>query len=314
MREKEFKPIIDRDKHEKDAIKYLSKHLEFLTDIVNYGSNLIPRAYDSSDKKLEDIIVIAVLLKQIILMIDAAEVLISQGAVTAAYLQARATFEASLYIEWILKSDSEKKARYYYISNLRRQRLWALRFDDSTIESQAFIEALEPVKEHIDTKDLGNLQRQAEEEVTGIDALLLKPGWKEISEEYEKVKNKSIGAERDWYRLLGVSSIRQLAKRVGRLGMYELYYSRSSEVIHGTAYKDHIRLGKGKITFEPVRQLKDANLVLRFINITAIDTFKSVLTHYRYGELTNFARKYTLDWRNAFLNVPSISYSIEGGK
>ena len=79
MKEKEFKSIIDRERHEKDAKQYLSKNINFLTDLVNYGSNLIPRAYDSSNKRLEDIIVIAVLLKQVISMIDAIEVLISKG-------------------------------------------------------------------------------------------------------------------------------------------------------------------------------------------------------------------------------------------
>jgi len=311
MKEKEFKLIIDRERHEKDAKQYLSKHINFLIDLVNYGSNLIPRVYGSSNKKLEDIIVIAVLLKQVISMIDAIEVLISKGAVSAAHLQARAAFEASLYIDWILQEESEKKARYYYISNLRNQRLWALRFKTGTAEERIFSEAFEHIEQYTKTNDTEDLEKQAEEEISKIDTLLSKPSWNEISNEFEKTKNKKTGAERDWYKLLGITSIRQLAKEVGRLGEYDLFYSRSSEVMHGTAYKDHIQFGKGTITFEPVRQLKDINLILRFITLTVIACYVSILKHYRYGELTHFRRKYTQDWRQEFLNIPFISYTSQ---
>jgi hypothetical protein len=244
-------------------------------------------------------------------MIDAIEVLISKGAVGAAHLQARAAFEASLYIDWILQKESEKKAKYYYIANLRNQRLWALRLKTGTPEKQIFSEAFRDIQKYIKTDDMENLGKQAEEEIPKIDSLLSKAGWNEISNEFEKTKNKKTGAERHWYRLLGITSIRQLAKQVGRLGEYDLFYSRGSEVMHGTAYKDHIQFGKGTITFEPIRQLKDINIVLRFTTLTAIACYISILKHYRYGELTHFRRKYTQDWRQEFLNIPSISYTSQ---
>jgi hypothetical protein len=152
MKEKEFKLILDREKHEADVRQHFSKHVELLIDLANYGSNLIPRAYDSSGKKLEDIVVIGILLKQVVSMIDAVEVLISKGAVGPAMLQARAAFEASLYIDWILKWEPEKKAKYYYVSNLRNQRLWVLRFKTGTQERGLELPPLErfdlPMKMH----------------------------------------------------------------------------------------------------------------------------------------------------------------------
>ena len=311
MKEKEFKLIIDRERHEKDAQTYLSKHTELLIDFINYGSSLIPRVYDSSNKKLEDIVVIAVLLKQVVAMIDAVEVLISKGAVSTSHLQARAAFEASLYIDWILQGDSEKKAKYYYVANLRNQRLWALRFKTGTPEEQIFSKAFEDIEKYIQHDDRGDLEKLADSEINKIDSLLSMPGWVEISNEFERVKNKKTGMERDWYKLFGVTSIRELAKRVGRLGEYDLFYTRCSEVMHGASYKNHIQFRKGTIAFEPVRQLRDVHLVLRFILLTAISTYISIIRHYRYGELSHFRRKYLQDWRRLFLNLPSVSYNIE---
>ena len=181
MREKEFKLILDRAKHEADVKQHFSKHLDLLIDLANYGSNLVPRAHDSSKKKLEDHIVIGVLLKQVVAMIDAVEILISKGAVDPANLQARSAFEASLYIDWFLKGEPEKKAKYYYVSNLRNQRLWALRFKTGTKEEEIFAESLRGLEKYIKTADLDSVERLADEQLTEIDKLLAKPEWYEIN-------------------------------------------------------------------------------------------------------------------------------------
>lgn len=308
MKEKEFKRIIDREKHEGDVKQYFSKHIDLLIDLVNYGSNLIPRSYDSSNKKLEDIIVIGVLLKQVVSMIDAIEILISKGAVGAAHLQARAAYEASLYIDWILKEETEKKVKYYYVSNLRNQRLWALRFIRGTREKETFSETFADLEEYIKHTDLETIEKQAEEELPKIDEILSKDSWNDINREFEKRKRKT-GTEPYWYKMLGVTSIRRLAKEVGRLAEYDLYYSKSSEVMHAASYRDHVQFAKGTAIFEPIRQLKELHNLFRFCTSVALASYKSILKHYRTGELENFARKYVKDWREAFLNVPSISYT-----
>jgi len=307
MMEKEFKLIIDREQHEKDVRQYFSKHIDLLVDLVNYGSNLIPRVYDSSNKKLEDTIVIGVLLRQVISMIDAIEVLVSKAATGAANLQARSAFEASLYIDWMLKGESERKAKYYYVSNLRNRQLWAIRLREGTAEKEAFLAAFKDFEKYINNIDFKSVEKQAAEEFGEIESLLAKGGWAEINNEFESKKKKT-GVEPYWYKMLGITSIRRLAKEVNRLGEYYLYYSRSSEIMHTASYREHIQFGRGVVVFEPIRQLRDLHEVLRFITLVAISSYRSILKHYRYGELTSFARKYKRDWSDAFLNIPSISY------
>jgi len=311
MREKEFKLIIDREKYERDVKQYFSKHIDLLIDLVNYGSNLIPRVYSSSNKKLEDIIVIGVLLRQIVSMLDAVEILVSKGAVGPTNLQARAAFESSLYIDWILKSESEKKAKYYYVSNLRNQRLWALRSIPGTPEKEIFSKAFQHIEEHLEITDLESLEKQVEEGLAEIDSLLARNGWNEINLEFEERRNKKTGAEIYWYKIFGVTSIRQLAREVGRLGEYDLFYSSSSEVMHTSSYTGHIQFGKGTVSFEPIRHLKDLHILLRFITLVAIPSYVSILKHYRYGELSHFRRKYIRDWKDAFLDIPSVSYTYQ---
>jgi hypothetical protein len=117
--------------NDEGATAIVSKQLQtwtnLLRDLANYGSHLIPRSYSSSEKALGDVVLIGTLLRQLVAMIDAIEILLRRSAVHAATLQLRAMFEASVYIDWMLAGDRENKAAYYYVHNLLRLRLWAMR-------------------------------------------------------------------------------------------------------------------------------------------------------------------------------------------
>lgn len=311
MREKELKLIIDREKNKEEARRIFSKQIEVIVDLVNYGSNLVVRAYDSSARKLEDIIVIGVLLKQVISMVDAAEILASQGAPRPAYLQVRSAFEASLYIDWILLSESEKKAKYYYVSNLRNIRLWTLRYLPGTQENVYFSKLISDLEGYIEPKLVTEEEKkEAKHQVVEIDRILSQDGYREINGEFERRRSKKTGAEAYWYKPLGIESIMKLAEDVGRLPEYIIYYSRGSELAHITSYRDQVEFKKGIIKFEPVRHLEDMHTILQVVMGVCLTSYVSIIIHYRYGERKSLARKYKADWQNAFQNIPSVSYVV----
>lgn len=309
MSENEYKLILDRDKHEADANSYYAKHIEMLTELVDYGTNLIRNTYEISNKKLEDIIVIGVLLKQVVLMADACSLLVSKGAVNSAYLQARAAFEASLYIDWIFKGDAEKKAKYYYVWNLRTKKLWASRLLPGSPEKMVFDKAIKKeLKDFVPKMD--EFREPAKDIINQINAHLSEPDWAKISSDFEKVKGTRIEYDPEWYKVLEEKlTIKKLAETVERLGAYYLFYSRSSEIMHSSTYIDHIKLKGGRVIFEPIRHLQEANLVFRFILVAVIHTYKSILRYYHSPELKKFTQKYIYDWRDSFLHIPSVTYS-----
>ncbi len=96
--ENEFKPLLDRDKVTPDIKEHLSPWIDLILDLTNYSSLLIPRCFSSSARDLKDAVVLAILLRQVVAMLDGIEVLLSNGAVHAAQLQLRALLEASVYI------------------------------------------------------------------------------------------------------------------------------------------------------------------------------------------------------------------------
>ena len=302
--EQEFKGLLQRDKI-LSAVQQLSPWTALMRDLVNYGTNLVPRCFGTSSRTLADAVLTGVLLRQVISMLDGAEVLLSSGAVHAAKLQMRALLEAALYLDWIRVSDSEKKADYYYVHNLRRQRRWAERVQGTSNAGREFVEMMNaigvpPKQEVIDL---------AKQHLAEIQRVLAQPRFAATSADFDaRLRGK---LEVPWYSPLGPRNLREIAKAVGKLPHYLLWYSLASDVIHGSNYRDHLTFGSGRVTFEPIRYLKDFDQVYHFSVIMALDVYTAILERYRSGELPAFSRKYVEKWQKVFMNTPNITINVE---
>jgi hypothetical protein len=121
MKEEPLKSLLERDLHIAYVKEYFSDIIDVMRDMTNYGTNLIMRCFVTGKSELEDAIILGVIVRQAVAMFDALEILISNAAVYPAHLQARALFEASLYLQWILKDDATLKAKHYYVYNVRQE-------------------------------------------------------------------------------------------------------------------------------------------------------------------------------------------------
>jgi uncharacterized protein DUF5677 len=302
--------IIPEDPHkgllnDEGATAFASEQLKpwtnLLRDFANFGSNLIPRAFSSSGKTLGDAVVIGILLRQVVAMIDAIEILLCKSAVHAAALQLRAMFEASVYIEWMLAGDRETKATYYYVYNLLRLRLWAMRVQSGTAESSSFREIMNGAGLPVDETLSSEGKNQAQE----IDRVLSQTRFAVIRDKFRDWKKQHRRAAA-WYSPLGVTDLRNMAVNIGKEPLYVFIYSPGSEVMHASNYGHHVGFNSGRITFYSIRHPKAFSTTVRLTAIIAMDVFMKVLREYREGECARFGQKYVEKWREAFMNIPAL--------
>ncbi len=307
--------IIPEDPHkgllnDEQATALVSEKLmpwtNLLRDLANYGSHLIPRAYSSSEKTLGDAVVIGVLLRQVVAMIDAIEILLSRSAVHAAALQLRALFEASVYIDWTLAGDRERKAAYYYVHNLLRLRLWAKRVQLGTAESESFKGMMNkaglPVNE--------TLGDEGKRQVQEIDRILSLPEFEAVHNDFRNWKKQN-GRRPAWYSPLGVTDLRNMATMVDKEPLYVIVYGSGSEVMHSSNYGQHLRFESGRITFHSIRHPNEFTNTVRLTAIITIDVFMKILREYREGELSRFGRRYVEKWQQAFMSIPKLEIKAE---
>ena len=198
--ESEFRGLLDREKAVSDVNRAFPEQLRLLCDLTNYGTNLIPRCFSlSSDKELKDIVVLGVLLRQVAAMLDAVEILVSQGAVYAAGLQARTLFEASVYIDWILRNDTKEKASYYCVHNVRRQRMWAQRSQAGSPEAVAFAAIAPNLMGQLDPQYV----QEAQQKIADIDRFLSQKH-QAVNKAFDDCARKKRKKEVNWYEPLGM--------------------------------------------------------------------------------------------------------------
>jgi len=308
MREKPLTSILNRDQARKHAAEHFADQIALLLDLTNYGSNLVMRAYNSSKKDSASVVTCGVLLKQVVAMLDAIHTLTEAGMVHAAFLPARAAFEASIYLEWILFSDSERKARCYIVSNFRDERVWALRVIKGTPEEAVFDSISKSVGLDIHARN-PTLASDAQKHLDEVNRILAQPDLQPIDQEFDLRRGKR-KVDLEWYQLVGAKSIRQVAVAVGRLPEYEFFYAKGSRITHSASYKDHIRFTKDQVVLKPIRHLQGIDTLLNFVVGLAMRSFENTLRYYRPNELPAFSRKYVEDWRQPFLSVRGVRYNF----
>lgn len=231
--------------------------------------------------------VIGALLRQVVAMVDAIEILLCKSAIHAATLQLRALFEASIYIDWILAADGENKSAYYYVHNLLRRRLWAMRVQTGTPESMSFSEVMKK-----DGLPLDNtLANEGKRLVKEIDRVLLQPRFLTVRTALQEWKKQN-SRKPAWYSPFGVKNLREMAAIVNKEPIYVIVYDSGSQVMHASDYGSHVRLQKERITFLSIRHPKEFPNTVRFTAMIALDTFMKILGAYRKGELPRFSQKY----------------------
>ena len=312
MPEEPYEKLLHRELHSHDANEHYSAHIDLLKDVVNYGTNLIPACLSSSKKSLGDVVIITVLLKQLVMMLDAFQVLVAEACTEAALLQCRALFEASIYIDWILSSDKERKARYYYVANVRRERQWVRRGVPNDAEQKVFFNNLGEFGKTLE-ETRNKLAATAPDRLKALDEFLGKEPYAAVSDDFDKAR-KNRPYDPPWHAPLGERSVRSICKTVGRLHEYEIFYSLMSEVMHGSRQGSHVKIEKGQITLEPIRHLEGLSTSLNFTLSSAFHTYRKILEHYRPGQIAEFKKRYTKEWRDAFMNIPKVNYQDSAGK
>lgn len=304
MKETPHKILLDRNDPARQMAERFTPQLDLITDLADYASNLIPRAFERSERKLRDVIVCYGFLKQVTAMLDAFDVLARAGAIHAAHLPARAAFEGSLYLEWLLVSDGDKKAAHYVVGGLRAERRWGRRALRGTPEASTFLRQMKHIGQDIMSREWVSPE-DAQKFISEADRVLAHQELAGAEAAFEAMATKR-GREPEWYKVLGKRNIRAIAEELMRLPEYVLHYAKGSEVMHSSSYADHVRFGSAGSSGTPVRSLIGVDYVLNFVVSNAIHTFMRVLGFYRVDEMPWFSTKYVTDWRAPFLRIPHV--------
>lgn len=304
-----FDAILNRAEAEHNVEKHLKSQIDALRQVVDYGTHLIPRCWHSSGRTVRDMVLLPILLKQIVGMLDAATELLSKGCVESAMLPLRSLFEASIYLDWILKSKSPMRARAYYVWNVRRQLRWTNRAIAGTKEQKALAADLRGLSV-VSSFAAPEEQKKLIAEAQRLSKHLAEPKNSAWSERFDRRRGSRL-YDVEWYQVLFTKrrSLRFLAQSVHRMPEYRVIYELGSETMHSSKSDSHVRiLDGGRLGIRSLRELTEFPFVFQMLMGTALHAYHAALDSYRREEALNFWRKYVETWRSVFMSRLKILY------
>lgn len=300
--------ILDRPEAVDHVESNFSDDIRVLTEVIDYGTNLIPRCWSGSPKKLADVVILTILLKQCIGLVDAGQVLLTSGCVEPAWLQVRALFEASVYIDWILKRDTIRRSKAYYVANLRRRLQMARRWKRGTDEYRAFRRGIRSASGLMPRGVAAVADLKLE-----IGSLTSRLQRKDLCQMNSAFSRRARRFDPSWYAVVFPKKrppkFPRLAQQTGRLLEYRMIYERGSETMHSTSGRAHVHLlPDKKVHIHSLRELGDFGLISQLLIGLALRTYRAVLGRYRPAEIENLARQYNRDWRAVLTTQKTVRY------
>ena len=296
------KKILDRDK----AINFgatISESLDSLRDFVDYGTDLILRCYYcGSNKSLKDVVALFSLFKNALSMADAIEVMMRQGVIRPGQLQLRSLFEVSVTLQWVLQESGDERARAYHVANLRKRRLDTRLDLPGTVENKAFKDLWDTIGERNPSPAR---EKELRAKIANLNKVLSGPSLCDLNKKFEPFYQKN-KREKDWYKILDVSSFRKIAEDVGRTAEYDIIYASGSEAMHGSTYTGQVAFDDSKIIIDPMRSPEEIGFSLRLAMALTLKMIRSTLEYYRPAEVENLKRKYREDWASPLRRIPDI--------
>jgi hypothetical protein len=286
------KHLLDRDGAIAMAANFQDA-IDLVNELVNYGTNLVVRAFASSNRDLKAICVLFVQLRQFLMHLDGVSVLLATGNCGTADLQLRSLLEGAHLIEWTLAKDTEAKIQHLYVANLRRRREWDNSVISGTPEFTKHFDVTAGLK--IAPEDL----KEVTAESAQIDAVLSKPPFDTVNAKFAANYSQKAFDE-PWYKVYGAASIRSIADELARRKEYTYIYSVLSGVTHGGDIWKSVFFGAGRVEISPLRELQHLPRVVQLAATLALRAYRLILSEFRSGEEENFNRKYVSEWRERF--------------
>lgn len=290
--------VLDRDAAREYAQMELKDTLAFLTDVVNYGTHLVPRALGNGEDDVSRMVICAGLLKHIVGMFDAAVVLLENGHSTTALAQVRSAFEATLFLELILEQDTEFRARVYLVGEYRRRRSFIQRAFDPSKDPGSFNADYEQIGVSTDTLS-DEAKATGTEHLEHLRQVLSEPSLADIDTRYQKVRGNRVH-DPHWYELLGHKSVRQIAKSLKLGPQYDLWYTTGSQVVHAQSPTQQWSVLGDVAALKSMRHLEDAGHVKDGVVHMALRAYRLVIQRYLPHEFPTLREKYLADWRMHF--------------
>lgn len=251
----EFKPLLDRGRAVVEARELIDLASPLLREVVNRASYAFQECQAAPINKggeNEDLAPV-ILYRHLIEIVDGVEVLLASSCSDASVPLIRAAFEASMALQYILKSDYTRRSLSWTHGYIRARIKNHQRLDRSTPRGAEVGKILD---RDIDPTVGPPAAYDSGPSVARLEIVLNRPGMVPIEAEFQRTRNVRKKNYPDWYELFdGPRDRRELARSIGQEAQYEGFYGEWSSFSHAADASAYLTEGDhpGEAAFLGVR-------------------------------------------------------------
>ena len=292
--------LFDRDISKALVREKIDLASPLIQEVVNYGVAAFLRCL-TTGKPRDEKLAILMPYFHLLEMVDGIEILLAQAAPFPAQLQLRSAFEALLTIEYIVETDTVRRAYAYLVAGIHRRLASYYAMDPNTREGKHRKERITADKYVGDVRipDIPGIEAG----IANLEGILQKPGWREADVEYGELK-KRLGRRPSWYQLYGgPQNLERLATHVGGPACYDILYREWSEMTHveGSIYQLFMTGEEVEPVMRRVRDPSEFDTVVALAVTFALRATRLILGFFRAEELPAFGSWYVREVRETFL-------------
>jgi Family of unknown function (DUF5677) len=299
MPSEEFKPLLDREDAVERAAPLIEAACPLLHELVNHASLVFRRCTAASDAiggENEDLAAFN-LYRHTIELVDGIEVLFRASCVEAAVPLLRATLEASLSLDYILKEDYTRRSLCWTCTYIHARIAAYQQIDPNTDVGADYTRAVQADDEISSPPRFFDSSLP----VAALRRVLDRPMLRPIEAEYQRLK-RLLRGKLDWFRLFeGPRNRRELARAVGREREYLNLYGEWSRFSHAADASAYIRPGNeiGETAFLAVRSPHQMPHRAVLAAHAMLHSTRLMIDHFRHGE--NLSTWYVREVREPWL-------------
>ena len=225
-----IKEICPETAGDKKVMEILGLWAEGVQECVRFGTHIVKLCMDNPVWKDERSLPVLLSFRHALELLDSISVLIRYGLADPCKILLRCLFETCIYIEYLLKDDTGKRAMSFLVCHAKHKERSYLRMMPDSPERKEFMAILK--KDAIDINIKNMIIDGIPQRIQNLERLLAKPEYREVVEEYEHVR-KDDRRTPNWDHLFeGPKNIKQLSDQLGHSGRYEILYRSGSRATH----------------------------------------------------------------------------------
>ena len=276
--------LLDREVSDRYVEENLGEGITAIRHIVDEGVNIFDKLLKSG-YVMDDVgrIIVGHLFSHFLASLDGAEILFSRGAAYAGKAQLRTMVEACASIAWILRDNTEFRAKAYLVG-YRRQ-------------------LLQFVRDHMDDGTKDDDLRTA---ITEAENGLAVSAYAEINQLFQEIRKKR-GRDPAWHAVGGGPTyMRQLIREAELPEEVQYFWARYSSFSHGNTMEDHTILGDSELRIAPLRDIAPVPDDVLTAGVMAYVVYKTICEYALKDHVQHLIRRFRR-WMATIRNMPSIT-------